>query len=95
MANPRPLRTCVGSPTSAAEVVDAETAEGQRGISRLVAKYEQYQADPPRGPVIVVRVERWTTWSWTGSSALLSHERQKGGGSGDDAPRRAGRRGTL
>lgn len=50
-----------------AEVLAAETAEGQRGISQLVAKYEQYQSDPPRGPVIVVRVERWTTWSWSGA----------------------------
>lgn len=50
-----------------AEVLGAEAAEGQRGISQLVAKYEQYQADPPQGPVIVVRVERWTTWSWSGA----------------------------
>ncbi|HEV7171542.1 TIGR03668 family PPOX class F420-dependent oxidoreductase [Pedococcus sp.] len=49
-----------------AEVMTAETAEGQRGITQLVAKYEQYQSDPPLGPVIVVRVERWTHWSWSG-----------------------------
>jgi PPOX class probable F420-dependent enzyme len=50
-----------------AEVLAADTTEGQRGISQLVAKYEQYQSDPPQGPVIVVRVERWTRWSWTGA----------------------------
>lgn len=50
-----------------AEVRGAETAEGQRGISELVAKYEQYHADPPQGPVIVVHVERWTAWSWSGT----------------------------
>ncbi|MET7283743.1 TIGR03668 family PPOX class F420-dependent oxidoreductase [Kribbella sp. NPDC005582] len=30
----------------------------------LVAKYPQYVADPPQGPVIVVRVNRWSGWAF-------------------------------
>ena len=30
----------------------------------LVAKYPQYTADPPQGPVIVVRVNRWSGWAF-------------------------------
>jgi PPOX class probable F420-dependent enzyme len=42
----------------AAEVVDsAETA-----IDALVAKYEQYRAARPAGPVIVLRPDAWRSW---------------------------------
>jgi PPOX class probable F420-dependent enzyme len=30
----------------------------------LAEKYPQYRADPPTGPVIAVRVGRWTGWSF-------------------------------
>lgn len=46
-----------------AEVVDSDTDEGRRGLRLLVAKYTQYQSDPPAGPVIVVRVDAWRYWS--------------------------------
>ena len=46
-----------------AEVVDSDTDEGRRGLHLLVAKYAQYQSDPPPGPVIVVRVDAWKYWS--------------------------------
>lgn len=29
----------------------------------LAAKYRQYQAQPPAGPVILVTVDRWTGWT--------------------------------
>ncbi|GAA3737841.1 PPOX class probable F420-dependent enzyme [Spinactinospora alkalitolerans] len=32
-------------------------------LTRLCARYPQYRADPPRGPVILVRVTRWSGWS--------------------------------
>jgi len=31
--------------------------------ARLAAKYPQYRADPPAGPMIEIAVERWTGWS--------------------------------
>ncbi len=32
-------------------------------IRLLVTRYPQYRAQPPAGPVISVRVDRWTGWS--------------------------------
>lgn len=32
-------------------------------VAPLVAKYQQYRALPPSGPVVVVEVERWSGWS--------------------------------
>lgn len=29
----------------------------------LAAKYPQYRETPPRGPVVAIRVERWSGWS--------------------------------
>ncbi|MGH3344096.1 MAG: TIGR03668 family PPOX class F420-dependent oxidoreductase [Carbonactinosporaceae bacterium] len=38
---------------------------GRRGPLRLLRdKYPQYGSDPPRGPVLRVRVERWTGWAY-------------------------------
>ncbi|MFI7063176.1 TIGR03668 family PPOX class F420-dependent oxidoreductase [Kribbella sp. NPDC050124] len=34
-------------------------------VELLRAKYPQYDADPPRGPVIAVQVENWSGWSYT------------------------------
>jgi PPOX class probable F420-dependent enzyme len=33
-----------------------------RAVELLAAKYPQYRARPPEGPVIVVEVERWRAW---------------------------------
>jgi PPOX class probable F420-dependent enzyme len=44
-------------------VVLAEGDEQQAALAALAAKYEQYAAAPPRGPVIAVAVERWRGWS--------------------------------
>jgi len=40
-----------------AEVVDSESA-----IDALAAKYEQYRAERPPGPVIAIEPERWRSW---------------------------------
>jgi PPOX class probable F420-dependent enzyme len=42
----------------AAEVVESDEA----AIDALVAKYEQYRAARPAGPVIVLRPARWRSW---------------------------------
>lgn len=34
-------------------------------VDLLAAKYPQYEQDPPRGPVIAIRVESWSGWSFT------------------------------
>ncbi|HEY9339142.1 MAG TPA: TIGR03668 family PPOX class F420-dependent oxidoreductase [Kribbella sp.] len=33
-------------------------------VELLAAKYPQYEADPPRGPVIGIRAEAWSGWSY-------------------------------
>ncbi|MEV0288757.1 TIGR03668 family PPOX class F420-dependent oxidoreductase [Kribbella sp. NPDC050820] len=34
-------------------------------VQLLQAKYPQYDAEPPRGPVIAVQVQNWSGWSYT------------------------------
>jgi PPOX class probable F420-dependent enzyme len=48
-----------------AEVVTGG-ARREDAIGRLVARYPQYAADPPAGPVILASVTRWS--GWAGSS---------------------------
>jgi PPOX class probable F420-dependent enzyme len=45
----------------AGEVLD--TAERQRALAALAAKYPQYRDTPPAGPVIRLVAERWRSWS--------------------------------
>jgi PPOX class probable F420-dependent enzyme len=40
-----------------------EGVEREAALAALVAKYPQYAAAPPGGPVIAVVVERWVGWS--------------------------------
>jgi PPOX class probable F420-dependent enzyme len=40
-----------------------EGAEREAALAALVAKYPQYAAALPAGPVIAVAVERWVGWS--------------------------------
>jgi PPOX class probable F420-dependent enzyme len=42
----------------AAEVIDA----GDVALDALAAKYEQYRAARPAGPVIAISPERWRSW---------------------------------
>jgi PPOX class probable F420-dependent enzyme len=52
-----------------------EDAAGLAGPLRLLAaRYPQYAVQPPAGPVIVVRVDRWTGW------AAAAGERTAGAG---------------
>lgn len=37
--------------------------EWEDGVERLIQKYHQYRNDAPQGPVIVISVARWTSWS--------------------------------
>ncbi|WP_328855164.1 TIGR03668 family PPOX class F420-dependent oxidoreductase [Microbispora hainanensis] len=38
--------------------------ERERAVAWLVRKYAQYRDRPPAGPAILVRVERWSGWSY-------------------------------
>ena len=42
-----------------------EPAQMAPPLSLLAARYPQYAADPPEGPVIAILVTRWTGWSAT------------------------------
>ncbi|MEE3851511.1 TIGR03668 family PPOX class F420-dependent oxidoreductase [Gordonia sp. LSe1-13] len=46
-----------------AEVVDPYSEVGTEAIDLLATKYDQYRANRPDGPVIVVRELRWSSWS--------------------------------
>ena len=37
--------------------------EWEDGIEQLTRKYHQYRRDAPQGPVIVITVAKWTSWS--------------------------------
>ncbi|PAZ09672.1 TIGR03668 family PPOX class F420-dependent oxidoreductase [Streptomyces sp. SA15] len=39
--------------------------ERQRAVELLCGKYAQYKDSPPKGPVVAVRVERWSGWAFT------------------------------
>src|SRR6516225_5885219 len=43
-----------------------ESADRARPLELLAARYPQYRATPPAGPVIAIAVERWTGWAATG-----------------------------
>ncbi|MBO0841978.1 MAG: TIGR03668 family PPOX class F420-dependent oxidoreductase [Nocardioides sp.] len=43
-----------------ASVIDAD----EQALEALVARYEQYNDDPPRGPVIVITPRRWSGWAY-------------------------------
>ncbi|TKK76817.1 TIGR03668 family PPOX class F420-dependent oxidoreductase [Kribbella jiaozuonensis] len=41
-------------------------ASDAAAVGLLAAKYPQYEADPPRGPVIAIRVDGWSGWAYRG-----------------------------
>jgi PPOX class probable F420-dependent enzyme len=43
-------------------VVAADDPEAGRGVELLVNRYEQYEAIPPDGEMLVVDVQRWAGW---------------------------------
>lgn len=50
-----------------ARVLDPGSLEWRGGIELLCARYAQYAADPPSGPIVAVEVERWSGWDPSGS----------------------------
>ncbi|WP_175547937.1 TIGR03668 family PPOX class F420-dependent oxidoreductase [Saccharopolyspora flava] len=44
----------------------AEIRDTHPLLDALIAKYPQYQGKPPGGPLIAVRVHRWSGWSSSG-----------------------------
>ncbi|AWS47272.1 TIGR03668 family PPOX class F420-dependent oxidoreductase [Streptosporangium sp. 'caverna'] len=44
---------------------DAHEAR-ERALARLAERYRQYRDRPPQGPVVLIAVESWTGWSYTG-----------------------------
>jgi PPOX class probable F420-dependent enzyme len=46
---------------NAAIVTDQAAMAGP--LRLLAARYPQYQADPPAGPVIAITVHHWTGWT--------------------------------
>ena len=48
-------------------VEDGEAREvRERALARLAERYRQYRDRPPQGPVVLITVESWTGWSYTG-----------------------------
>lgn len=43
--------------------VTSDPTELAHAVDLLAAKYHQYHADPPAGPLVVLTVSRWTGWS--------------------------------
>jgi PPOX class probable F420-dependent enzyme len=41
-------------------------ADADAGLQLLTDRYPQYRSAPPPGPVIAIRVERWTGWQAAG-----------------------------
>ncbi|MFI6402761.1 TIGR03668 family PPOX class F420-dependent oxidoreductase [Streptomyces sp. NPDC050548] len=39
--------------------------EQHRAVELLCGKYDQYGNSPPEGPVVAIRVERWSGWAFT------------------------------
>ena len=46
-----------------ARVIGVAEPERERAVALLAARYGQYRADRPAGPVVEVRVERFSGWS--------------------------------
>ena len=75
----RPLRGgLVASCGGCASTARAEVLESEAAIDALVAKYEQYRATRPAGPVIAIAPERWR--SWIPSQSVSTRSRANPGG---------------
>ena len=44
-------------------IILSDAAAMRAPLGLLARRYRQYQADPPLGPVIAIRVNRWIGWS--------------------------------
>jgi PPOX class probable F420-dependent enzyme len=45
-----------------ARVVEPGVADHERAVTRLAARYPQYEERRPEGPAIVISVSRWSGW---------------------------------
>jgi len=46
-----------------ARVMHVDEAGASTALEALAAKYEQYQRDPPAGPLVQITATRWAMWS--------------------------------
>ncbi len=46
-----------------ARVLEPDATEATEAVERLAARYAQYRTNRPAGPVLEVRVERWSGWA--------------------------------
>ena len=46
-----------------AAALEPGSEEERRALDLLAAKYRQYRAAPPAGPVLAIAAERWSGWS--------------------------------
>jgi len=44
-------------------VIEPDEPEARHAVGLLVARYRQYRDAPPAGPVLAVRVTRWSGWT--------------------------------
>ena len=44
-------------------VAEVLEAAGHPGLALLVARYAQYEVQPPPGPLVAVHVQRWSGWA--------------------------------
>lgn len=47
-------------------LLDTNESEARQAIAQLVARYPQYRAQPPHGPVVAIDITRWSSWSAAG-----------------------------
>jgi len=45
-------------------VADRGDPEHQRAVALLTRRYQQYESAPPPGPIIRIRVTRWSGWTY-------------------------------
>jgi hypothetical protein len=62
----RRLRNIAENPAVAVlcDNYDDDKTIRERAVSALVAKYPQYDDNPPNGPVLVVTIKSWTGWQY-------------------------------
>lgn len=50
-------------------VVEHDGSGREAAVAELVGRYPQYRRDPPRGPMIMITVDRWTGWAASAAPA--------------------------
>ncbi|MCW2524245.1 MAG: pyridoxamine 5-phosphate oxidase-related,FMN-binding protein [Frankiales bacterium] len=52
-----------------ARVLEPTSNESAAAITALTARYRQYEADPPPGPVVAITAQRWSGWTFRAGAA--------------------------